>query len=213
MPLEFQPKLLRVLQEREFYRVGGLRKITLDVQVICATNRDLVQMVKRSAFREDLFYRLNTGRIVIPPLRERKDDIVSLAKMFLEQYAAQKRRGFRRFTPSALQLMTDYAWPGNVRQLQNAIERIVLLHDGDEITAGQFSFLTSESDHPAPAPAPSSDSDSITIELPDSGIPLREIEERVVRRVLAKFDGNKSRTARYLEIAYNTLRSKLKEMS
>lgn len=212
VPLAFQPKLLRVLQERDFYRVGGVRKRSLDVQIICATNRDLVQMVKRGEFREDLFYRLNTGRIVIPPLRERKEDIVPLATMFLEQFASQKKKHFRRFTSDALELIKSYPWPGNVRQLQNAIERIVLLDDGTEITAGHLAFLTSDNQRTAPVPVPRQGEDSITIALPDDGIPLRDIEERVVRRVLEKLDGNKSRTARYLEIAYNTLRSKLKEM-
>ncbi len=211
VPLEMQPKLLRVLQEHEFYRVGGLKKIKLDVHIVCATNRDLVRMIKDKSFREDLYYRLNTGSIYIPPLRERREDIVPLAKMFLEDYTSLKKRHLQFFSDDALKLLINYGWPGNVRQLQNAIERVVLLHDGNELDPGHFAFLTSTNKEACLPPASPDTGNTITIELPSKkkNFPLSEIESIVVRKVLSVFDGNKSQAARYLQIAYNTLRSKL----
>jgi Nif-specific regulatory protein len=132
-----QAKLLRVLQEREFQRVGGTRDIRVDVRVIAATNRDLRRAMQAGAFRQDLFYRLNVVSITLPPLRDRLEDVVPLAERFLARYARDLNR-VRRLAPAALAVLRAYAWPGNVRELQNAIERAVVLSKGEVIDLGDF---------------------------------------------------------------------------
>ena len=209
VPLEMQPKLLRVFQEREFYRVGGLKKLSLDVRIICATNRDLSAMVKSNTFRQDLFYRLNTARIYLPPLRDRKEDIVPLANMFLERYNSQKKRSFKGISSEAVKILVSHLWPGNIRELQNTIERIVLLEDDYEIRPGHLDFLT---DRKEPAPVRRNhiaQDNSLTIGLPPEGLDLRELESRIIHEIMNRFGGNKTRTAAYFGIARNSLRNKL----
>lgn len=141
LPLEMQVKLLRVLQERSIQRVGGRRDIPVDVRVIAATNRDLQEMVRVKTFREDLFYRLNVVPITIPPLRERRGDIIPFADAFLGEL--NKKYGFKkRFSTAALQAMEEYGWPGNVRELKNVVERMVILSQGDVIRASELPFRT-----------------------------------------------------------------------
>jgi DNA-binding NtrC family response regulator len=129
---ELQTKLLRFLQEREFERVGGTQPIRVDIKIVAATNKNLEEAVKRSAFREDLYHRLNVIAITLPPLRERKEDIAPLAKFFLRRFAAETKKSFSSFSTEALEQMRAYAWPGNVRELANVIERGVVLGDGPE---------------------------------------------------------------------------------
>lgn len=139
LPLDMQVKLLRVLQERTIQRVGGERSIPIDVRVIAATNRDLGVMVKEHTFREDLFYRLNVVPITIPPLRERRGDILPFVSTFLGEL--NKKYGFQKqFAPSAIQAMEEYSWPGNVRELKNVVERVVILSGGDLIRASDLPF-------------------------------------------------------------------------
>lgn len=208
MPLELQPKLLRVMQDGEYFRVGGLKKNSLKARVICASNKNLKSLVDQGLFRRDLYYRLNTGRIHIPPLRERREDIEPLAKMFLLRYAGKMRRPFRSISAHALEMLLEYPWPGNVRELQNTIERVVLINEDEEVQAGYLEFLRKQA-------ADEQDTGtvegkfSVTIDLPDSGISLDEADARIVERVLEKFDGNKTRAASYLGITRSTLRSKL----
>jgi len=209
MPLEMQPKLLRVLQEREFYRVGGLKKINLDARIICASNRDLENLVESGQFRRDLFYRLNIGRIFIPPLRQRKDDIEPLARMFLEQFAAQRNRKFTTISKEAIGIMENYPWPGNVRELQNTIERVVLIHDQAELTPHHLKFLTSGENDGYETQSLRADTDSVLISLPTGGFDLEKAEVEVIRKVLSMFNGNKTHTASYLGITRSTLRSKI----
>jgi Nif-specific regulatory protein len=125
--LDLQANLLRVLQEKEFERVGGQRTLSTDVRVIAATNKNLEQAVEEQTFRGDLYYRLNVFPIYLPPLRERKTDILLLADFFLEKYAKENHKDIRRFSTPAIDMMMDYHWPGNVRELENCIERAVLL--------------------------------------------------------------------------------------
>ena len=139
LPLEMQVKLLRVLQERTVTRVGGNEAVSVDVRVVAATNRDLGQMVRDKTFREDLFYRLNVVPITIPPLRERRDDIIPFAESFLEEL--NKKYNLRkRLTASVCQAMLNYAWPGNVRELKNIIERMVIMSGSDQIRAEDLPF-------------------------------------------------------------------------
>ncbi|HXF74847.1 MAG TPA: sigma 54-interacting transcriptional regulator, partial [Methylomirabilota bacterium] len=131
---ELQTKLLRFLQEREFERVGGTRSIGVDIRVIAATNRDLIDAVRRGAFREDLYHRLNVIAITLPPLRERSDDIPALARYFLQRFAAETKKTFTEIDDDAMRHLCAYAWPGNVRELANVIERAVVLGDGPHLT-------------------------------------------------------------------------------
>ena len=203
MPLEMQPKLLRVLQEKDFYRVGGLKSIKLDVRVICATNKDIEKMVQEGSFRIDLFYRLNVGRIHIPPLRERTEDILPLSLMFLEDVSRQKKSSFRSINKNAATLLEIYSWPGNVRELQNAIERVLLWYNDTEITPEHLDFLTSAEK------GISVHQDFFTglntLPLPVNNLNLDEVNETIIRRVYNVFKKNKSKTAAYLGLSRSAL--------
>jgi len=133
MPLELQGKLLRVLEEKEFYRVGGLKKVKTDVRIVCATNVGLAQRVEQGIFRKDLYYRLNIGHIIIPPLRERVEGIAALAQMFLEGFAVQKKKHFKRISNEAVKVLESYNWPGNVRELRNVIDWVTFMYDEVEV--------------------------------------------------------------------------------
>jgi two-component system, NtrC family, response regulator AtoC len=202
LPPEMQPKLLRVLQEREMYRIGGIKKIKLDLRIICATNQELSKLVEQQKFRRDLYYRLNIGFISIPPLRERKEDILPLAEMFLKHYAELKKKRFRLIGESAKKALMVNEWKGNVRNLENSIERAVLLYDDIELKPEHLSedYLCSDKVN----------QDSINIKLDQEQLPLNEVEKTVIKAVLNKFGGNKTKTADYLNITRTTLRNKLK---
>lgn len=208
LPLDLQPKLLRALQEREIFRVGGVKTIKLDVRIICATNRTLDQLVREGAFRSDLFYRLNVGRIYIPPLRERREAIAPMAQMFLERFAREKRRRFTFLTKDAATILEKYSWPGNVRELQNTIERVVLLFDDVEVKPEYLYFLTSGGTDQFDAGDVSFNPE--TLRLPPDKLDIRDLEDTIIRKALAKHNGNKTKTADYLGITRSTLRSRLK---
>ena len=201
MPLTMQVKLLRVLQERELTRVGGEKVIPVDVRVIAATNKDLVDLKSRGLFREDLYYRLNVVSLEIPRLRERRDDIPLLARHFLEIFAEKNKKEIKGFTPKAMDQLVRYDWPGNVRELMNAIERAVVLARTDYLDDQDFSILQPLLQEPAPA---LSDFDNI-------GIPLEEVEKAAILRMLESVAGNKSEAARRLGITRKTLHKKLKK--
>ncbi len=213
LPLEMQPKLLRVIQERDFFRVGGLKKISLDVRIICATNRNLAQLVKEGAFREDLYFRLSIGKIAIPPLKERKEDIAPLAAMFLEQYASQKKSRFRSISDEAIAALESYDWPGNVRELQSTVERAVLLFEGERILPEHLHFSAPGVLSGVDEPPAAGGRDSVTIDLSRSGLDLQAVEATVINAVLDKFAGNKSKAAAFLGIARNSLRNKMRKGS
>ena len=139
LPLDTQVALLRVLQEREFERVGGTQSIKVDVRVIAATNRDLKAAVDKGAFREDLFYRLNVFPIEVPPLRERRDDIPMLVEYFVQRYAKRAGKNIRSIDRKTMDLLQSYDWPGNIRELQNVIERSVILSSGDMLSVDDLS--------------------------------------------------------------------------
>jgi two-component system repressor protein LuxO len=134
LDLDLQTKLLRFVQTGTFQKVGGTKLESVDVRFVCATNRDPLQEVKEGRFREDLYYRLHVIPIQMPALRERKEDILTLARYFLSTYAAEERKGFRGLRPETEELFLGYDWPGNIRQLQNVIRNVVVLHDGDELS-------------------------------------------------------------------------------
>ena len=194
-----QVKLLRVLQEREFERVGGTKTIKVDVRLITATNTDLSTAVKEGRFREDLFWRINVVRINMPPLRERREDIPLLVHHFIKKFAAENNRPVKGISEEALQLLLHYDFPGNVRELENIIESAVVLCRGDTITPELL---------PEGVRSSAENSETLTIPL---GLPFEEIERRVIEATLTYAGGNKTKTARILKIGKRTLFRKLKK--
>ncbi len=211
MPLDLQPKLLRVLEEQEFYRVGGLNKVKINTRIICTTNKELVQRVKEGAFRRDLFYRLGVAVIQIPPLRERPEAIEPLAQMFLELYARQKRCRFRSIHKKAVQILKNHFWPGNVRELKNTIRRVVLWHNDIEVRAKHLEFLTSDTLDEFSPKGSQLNPDSII--FPSEGLDLKRVEAEIIMKALCMFNGKRSRVARYLGISRHVLHRKLKKIS
>ncbi|MFA8433322.1 MAG: sigma-54-dependent transcriptional regulator [Marinifilaceae bacterium] len=209
MPLDMQPKLLRVLQQKEMYRVGGSKKIDLDVRVIFATNRNLKEMVAQKTFRSDLYYRLNTGRLYIPPLRERKEAILSFSQIFLDQYAKKRNRKFRFLSHEAKEVLQAYEWPGNIRELKNTIERATLLYNDIELRPEHIKFLHSDEGEVESGEKPIQLG---TIVLPPNELPLEQLELEIVRKALKKFDQNKTKTAEYLGITRSALRSRMNKL-
>lgn len=200
MPIELQSKLLRVIQQREFYRISGRQSIKLDVRIICATNRDLKMEMEEKRFRPDLYYRLMTGRIFIPPLRERKEEIAPLSQMFMQRFTEEKKKNFRYIDTEVIRYFEDYKWPGNVRELQNSIERIIILNNDIIIRKEHLSFFNLPDKELKTTPK-----SIIQIPLNETGMDIRDIQKLVMKQVLDKFEGNKTKTAEYLNIARKTL--------
>ena len=213
MPLELQGKLLRVIQEKEFYRIGGLKKIKTDVRIICATNADLEQRVEQGTFRRDLFFRLKVGHLIIPPLRERADDILPLAIMFLRQFAEQKNKRFRRINPNTVDVLLTYDWPGNVRELRNTVELAVLMYDDAELKPIHLNLniLRKVAPIPSPRAVPLSPQvvDPNYFFLPATGIDLEEFIDRIVHQSLEMCRGNKTEAAKHLGISRRSLYCRL----
>ncbi|MEJ2726785.1 MAG: sigma-54 dependent transcriptional regulator [Deltaproteobacteria bacterium] len=194
-----QAKLLRVLQERELTRVGGEEPIKVDVRVIAATNRDLLQDMEAGRFREDLYYRLNVVNLDIPPLRHRREDIPLLAQHFLKGFSEKNRKEFKGFTPQAMDRLLKYDWPGNVRELMNAVERSVVLGRSEYLDVDDVPLVPGESpEEKAASPLPEE-------------LSLEEVEKTTILNVLESTGGNKSEAARRLGITRKTLTSKLKK--
>lgn len=191
-----QVKLLRVLQERKFERVGGEETLDVDVRVVAATNRKLEEEVKAGRFREDLFYRLNVVRIEMPSLRERKDDIPLLMHSFLREFNIENKKNIKGFDNRSKSFMLKYQWPGNIRELKNCVESAVVMCNGDEITAADL-----------PASITSAANEK-TISVP-LGIPLEEAELMIIQENLAACNGNKTKCAQVLGIGRKTLHRKL----
>ncbi|WP_136525103.1 sigma-54-dependent transcriptional regulator [Geomonas ferrireducens] len=209
MDMAMQAKLLRVLQERSIRRVGAVKDVTIDVRVIAATNRDLLQRIAEKSFREDLFYRLNVFPIHIPPLRERTADIAALAAYFLDGFSRSFGRQFRDISPEAEQLMAQYAWPGNVREVRNVIERICIMRTGPTLLPEHLPLEirnSQDGDHTTV------DTSATAIEVPqDVGLEeaINSIEKTLIRQALQKTGGNVLQTATTLRIPRGTLRYKM----
>ena len=195
IPLHLQAKLLRVLQNRTITRVGDTKEIPVDIRLICATNRDIPQMVKDGDFREDLFYRINTLHVELPPLRERQDEILSLAEHFVKAYAEKYHREVDSISSAAQKVLLSHRWSGNVRELQNCIEKAVILSDGAELMPDDIQLQIVEPQTP------------ISQDLET----LDEAEERAIRSAMTKHEGNLSLVAKALNISRPTLYAKLKK--
>jgi len=204
VPLETQAKLLRVIQERDFMRLGGMEAIRVDVRIIAATNRDLHHMMEERAFREDLFYRLHVISIQLPPLRDRKDDIPLLAQHFLCKYGEENHKTGLELTPEALSLLTDYDWPGNIRELENVIERAVVLTSGPRIGA---ELVPDQVRRGSNFQMPS-------FVVPPEGIAFKEVisdfEKRLIESTLEAAGGVQKKAAELLRVKPTTLNEMIK---
>ena len=209
IPLHLQSKLLRALQNRTVTRVGDTRSIPVNIRLVCATNMDLPQMVRDGKFREDLFYRINTVQIHLPPLRERKDEIPRLAEMFLEKFSGQYNRKVSSISDDALRMLVSVPWKGNIRELQNCIEKAVIMSEGETLTANDImSSGTGPDLHAGPG-----DCNTPTAAVRDGNgeDTLEMIEEKAIRSAMKKYNGNLSMVAKALDISRPTLYSKLRK--
>jgi two-component system response regulator HydG len=202
MSLAMQVKLLRVLQEREITRVGGEEVIQVDVRLIAATNKDLLQEIETGRFREDLFYRLNVVTLNMPPLRDRREDIPLLAKHFLEIFSEKNRKQIKGFTPQAMDQLLRYDWPGNVRELMNAVERGVVLSSSEYLDEEELPLVLKDK---------ITEGEERPKEAIPGDLPLEEVEKASILKTLELTGGNKSEAARRLGITRRTLHKKLKK--
>ena len=233
LPLDAQVKLLRAIQEGEVDPVGGKKSVRVDIRLISATNKSLLDQVKRGEFREDLYYRLNVFPITLPPLRQRREDIADLARGFLARFAAEEGRKLTGLTAEAAALITGYDWPGNVRQLENAVFRAVVLADGPELDTTEFPQIAAQMDGyevripPAPAPLarseaqgepppriiqmPVRDPNALDLVAGSDMRKLDDLEREIITFALAHYRGHMSEVSRKLGIGRSTLYRKLKD--
>jgi DNA-binding NtrC family response regulator len=202
LDISMQAKLLRALQEREIRRVGGTRAIKIDVRVVCATNRDLRAMVADGRFRDDLYYRINVLSIDVPPLRERRDDIPVLMDFFLRKHTRNTSRLIRGFTSEARAVVLDYAWPGNVRQLESAIERAILLAESDLISVEDLPLEVRQEARPQVEGA---------FKLPAEGISFEDFERNLIMQAMERTDYNITKAAKLLGLTFRTLQYRLEK--
>ncbi len=222
--LTLQVKLLRVLQEKEFERVGDTSTLSTDARIIAASNRDLMQEVKSERFREDLYWRLNVVPIEIPPLRRRREDIPALVSYFLEYYNEVNDRYVVYYGPGVIEALQDYHWPGNVRELQNYIERAVVMSETDELTVDLLPRCVTSSETPETSATISGDIDSLTREVVMRGLSdpnakageihsviVERVEKELIAQILASCGGVQTKAATRLGINRNTLHKKIKD--
>lgn len=209
MPLEMQVKLLRVLQEQEFTRVGGLHPIRVDVRIVTATNKDLEAEVKAGRFREDLFYRLNVVPVRLPPLRERREDVEALVRIFIQEFSKKLKVRISSIEPACLEALKQHAWPGNIRQLENVIERMVLMADSEVLRVSDLPVEL----RPEPV--------SLGVAGEGSGessfketvrLRTQAVERELIEKALEELGGNVTRTAEKLGISRKGLQLKMKEL-
>ena len=211
LPLALQAKILRALEEKRFERVGGTQSLLVDVRVVAATNRNLKQRVAERQFREDLFFRLSVFPIQIPPLRERTQDVVILARHFVDRFCRDLNKKPLTLSASALDELNTYSWPGNVRELQNCIERAVILCDGDTIQPRHLNLSFRQPVTATPAASPWEEIDLSGTMTEALRRVTSEVERRKLDRALSEAAGNKQRAAEALQISYKTMLQKLKE--
>jgi two-component system response regulator AtoC len=216
-----QAKLLRVLEDQIIRRVGGVRDIQVDVRVIAASNRDLERAVRDGQFRQDLFYRLAIISVFLPPLRERKEDIMPLVEFFIGRYNRKFKKGVRGITDDTQRLLMRHEWPGNVRELKNAIERAMILEDEDQLRPAYLPFAVGSGSASGPTAFEMSSSTATTplangrglpkLSIPEGGTSLEEVERSLVEMALVQASGNQTHAARLLDISRDALRYKLKK--
>jgi len=208
LSLDLQVKLLRVLQERKYFRLGGTKEINVNVRIIAATNKDLRKCVDDKTFREDLYYRLNVATIYVPPLRYREGDVNFLAYAFLDEFNKAFGKDVKRIDPELLEIMQKYHWPGNVRELRNSIERAVLLMTGDTIRPDHMKFL--ESDKIA---SNQKDGEKYMLNIPRSGISIDVVLRDLIMKTLEITGGNQVRAAKILGLSRSKLRYRMEQLN
>jgi len=205
MPTSIQAKLLRFLEERKVRRVGGLTDIPVDVQVIAATNKVLKKLVQEGKFREDLYYRIVVVPIYVPPLRERKEDIIDLANHFIKHFNREFKKHVKGFSPIALKMIMQYDWPGNIRELRNVIERAMIFEEEDMIMVERLPAEIIASSGKTYGSSP------LEIKIPPEGIDIEEVEKELIRQALLMTKGNQSKAARLLNIGVDAMRYRMKK--
>jgi transcriptional regulator with PAS, ATPase and Fis domain len=205
---DLQTKLLKVIEDKTFRRVGGTEEINVSVRVVAATNIDINTAVKEGAFRADLYYRLNVVSVVVPPLRNRGMDIIYIANYFINQFNEEYNRNIRGLSPQAEKYLMEYDWPGNVRQLKNAIMRAVLLESEDVILPEHLNLEATSRIVPA---VKIDEGGEISINIPSDGISLEEVERKLLEAALIKADWNQTQAAKLLHITRDTLRHRIKK--
>ncbi|GAB6179042.1 sigma-54 dependent transcriptional regulator [Desulfotomaculum defluvii] len=209
MTVDLQAKLLRVIQEKEFYRMGGLKKIKSDVRIICATNADIEKKVKEGTFRQDLYYRLSVGRFVLPPLRERKEEIVPFAQTFLRSFARKRGKQFMKITNQAAKILISYNWPGNVRELKNVMDSVTFLHDDNVLRPEHLEILRCIQRNELATENLRPFIDPECFSLPAEGLDLSLFINRIIDQALKINGGNKTKTAQFLGITRRSLQYRL----
>ena len=211
IPLNFQVKLLRVLEEKSLYRLGSTKEVPVDIRIICATNTLLKKAVAEKIFRLDLFYRINTGTIRIPPLREQPEAIFPLALHFVNLASARKGKKIGGFTPAAEKFLVSFPWPGNVRELKNAMERLVLLGPCDYVDVCDLAFIKDTAFETVATPDLKFILGHDDFDLPVDGLDLEDINRQILNLALKKNQGNQTRTAQYLGVSRRVLQGRLKK--
>ncbi len=206
LTLDLQVKLLRVLQERKFYRLGGEKEVSVNVRVLAATNRNLEEEVGRGMFREDLYYRLNVAKINIPPLRERKEDIIYIAYSFLNEFAKKFGKNISGIDSAGLDLLKSYSWKGNIRELRNVIERVVLLAEEDELSDHHFSFLIEGKE------ADGNDDEKFILQVPPKGVKIDLVLKTLIQKTLKITNGNQVKAAKVLGLSRSKLRYRMEQL-
>jgi DNA-binding NtrC family response regulator len=199
MKLSLQPKILRVIESQTFRRIGGISDIKIDIRLVTATNTNLVQLIQEKKFRDDLYYRLKVMEINIPPLREHKEDILLLAKLFIEEYNKEFNKHVQKLAPKTERLLLSYQWPGNIRELKNVIERGIILCKNESLLPENL-----------PMELHKGDANIVTQQVSFGKVSLQVMERHHIKEVLKLVNGNKSQAARILDISRSTLREKLK---
>ncbi len=206
LSLDMQVKLLRVLQERKFYRLGGEKEISVNVRVLAATNRNLEEEVAKGNFREDLFYRLNVVKIYIPPLRERKEDIPYIAYSFLKEFNQKFNKEISGIDSGALELLKSYHWKGNIRELRNVMERVVLLCEDNVLSEHHFSFLIDSKSNVEES------SDKFILQIPSKGIKMDLVVKDLIQKTLKITNGNQVKAAKILGLSRSKLRYRMEQL-
>ncbi len=207
LTLDLQVKLLRVLQERKFYRLGGEKEIAVNVRVLAATNRNLEEEVNRGSFREDLYYRLNVAKISIPPLRERKEDIINIALSFVNEFSQKLGKEIIGIDVAGTDLLRNYNWKGNIRELRNVIERVIILaEDEKELSDHHFSFLVSSKD------IIESEEDKFILQIPSKGIKIDLVLRTLIQKTLKITNGNQVKAAKVLGLSRSKLRYRMEQL-
>jgi DNA-binding NtrC family response regulator len=210
LSLEMQVKLLRVLEEKRFYRLGGTKEISVDVRVIAASNRDLAKEAEEGRFREDLFYRLNVATVRIPPLRDRKEDIPELVSAFLSEFAKRQNKEIPSLSPDAMEFLVGLPWRGNVRELRNALERVVLLSSVPVLVPEHFAFLNRQDGRPVQLAG--DNGKGFSLEIRRTGVNINDVVRELILKTLDIVGGNQVRAAKVLGLTRSKLRYRMEQL-